>query len=72
VLSFLIPVRHPATVRDWDAVKAVMALTFRSIAGQDHPDWHCVIAADETAELRTHRAMRRESSKSSVPLFLQP
>lgn len=28
-----------------------MALTFRSIAAQDHPDWHCVIAADETADL---------------------
>lgn len=51
MLWFLVPVRHPATVRDWGAVKAVMALTFRSIAAQDHPDWACIIAADEAADL---------------------
>ncbi len=75
MLSFLIPVRHPATVKDWDAVKSVMALTFRSIAAQDHPDWHCVIAADETADLPDpprHAAGKFQVVRTTLPPAVIP
>lgn len=75
MLSFLIPVRHPATVKDWGAVKSVMALTFRSIAAQDHPDWHCVIAADETADLPDpprHAAGKFQVVRTTLPPAVIP
>jgi len=50
-LTFLIPVRHPANSPDWSRLKANLAQTVASIAGQDHDDWRAVIIANEGSDL---------------------
>ncbi|MBP0495695.1 polysaccharide pyruvyl transferase family protein [Pararoseomonas indoligenes] len=51
LLTFIIPVRHPANARDWTIVKANLAQTVGSIANQTHPDWHAVIIANKGSDL---------------------
>ncbi len=51
VLSFILPVRHPANARDWARVKANLAQTAASIAAQTIPAWNAVIVANRDADL---------------------
>ncbi len=51
LVSFIIPVRHQDNARDWPALRARLEQTVASIANQDHPDWNCVIVANEGADL---------------------
>lgn len=50
-LTFVIPVRHPDNASDWSALKANLGQTLASIAGQQHPSWRAVIAAQDGADL---------------------
>lgn len=51
MLTFVIPVRHQATVKNWDEVKRNLVETLRSVAGQTHPDWRLILIANEGADL---------------------
>jgi hypothetical protein len=51
MLSFVIPVRHQASVGDWANVKAKLAITLRSVAAQTNTDWNGVVVANEDANL---------------------
>jgi hypothetical protein len=46
MLTFVIPVRHHETVRDWAAIHANLAATIRSIAAQSNTAWRAVIVAN--------------------------
>jgi hypothetical protein len=50
-LSFIVPVRHHHSVADWPSVKALMAMTLRSIAGQTAGNWNGAVVANEGADL---------------------
>lgn len=50
-LTFVVPVRHQDNARDWGQLKAKLAETLASIANQTHPDWRCVVVANEGADL---------------------
>jgi hypothetical protein len=50
-LTFVIPVRHQATVKNWAEVKARLTETLRSISAQKHTGWNCVVVANEGADL---------------------
>jgi hypothetical protein len=51
LLTFLIPVRHPANARDWSRLKANLAQTVKSIAAQTNDDWQGLIVANEGSDL---------------------
>ncbi len=51
VLTFVIPLRHPANSPDWPALKNRLAQTIRSIAGQEDGRWRAVIVANEGSDL---------------------
>jgi hypothetical protein len=51
ILTFIIPVRHPANAKDWQRVKRTLGETIRSIARQDRDGWKAVIVANHGAEL---------------------
>ena len=51
MLSFVIPVRHQATVTDWGAVRPLIAATFRSVAAQREGPWRLVVVANRGTEL---------------------
>ena len=51
VLTFIIPVRHQANAKDWTALKANLAQTVRSIAGQSDPRWRGYVVANIGADL---------------------
>lgn len=51
LLTFIVPVRHQDNARDWPALKANLAQTAASIAGQTHPDWRALVVANEGADL---------------------
>ncbi len=51
MLTFVIPIRHPSTIAEPQVAKRLMAETLASVAAQTHPDWSCVIAAEEDADL---------------------
>ena len=51
MLTFVIPVRHPSSIADPALARSLMAETLASLAGQTHPGWGCVIAAERDAEL---------------------
>lgn len=51
MLTFLIPVRHPSTVRDWSVVKELMSQTIASISAQTSSAWRCLIAAEAGCDL---------------------
>ncbi len=51
VMTFLIPVRHPANARDWSQLKSNLAQTVASIAAQTHGDWRGLIVANEGSDL---------------------
>ncbi len=53
MLTFLIPVRHPDNSPDWSRLKANLAQTIASIAGQNYGDWRAVIIANEGSDLPT-------------------
>jgi hypothetical protein len=51
ILTFVIPVRHQDTARDWQRIKRQLGDTIRSIAQQDSDGWKAVIVANEGADL---------------------
>jgi hypothetical protein len=51
ILTFLVPIRHPATVSDWSAVKARLAETLASLAAQTTGNWKIVLVANDEADL---------------------
>ncbi len=51
LLTFIIPVRHQDNARDWSLLKANLAQTAASIAGQTHPGWRGLVVANEGADL---------------------
>jgi hypothetical protein len=51
VLTFIIPIRHQANAKDWDALKANLTQTVRSIAGQSDPRWRAFVVANNGAVL---------------------
>jgi len=50
-LTFVIPVRHQATVRDWPQVRDRLAITLRSVAAQEGGAWNGIVVADRQADL---------------------
>lgn len=50
-LVFVIPVRHPGSVKDWDALQDYLRQTLDSIAAQTSPCWECVVVANADASL---------------------
>ncbi len=50
-LTFVVPIRHQATARDWNGVRAHLANTIRSIQGQLDPRWNATIVANAGADL---------------------
>jgi hypothetical protein len=51
MLTFIIPVRHPANSKNWDALKARLAQTITSISGQNGDRWQAIIVANHGADL---------------------
>lgn len=45
-LVFVIPVRHPGSVRDWTALQRYLSYTLASISAQTSPNWKCVVVAN--------------------------
>lgn len=50
-LVFVIPVRHPGSVKDWSALKGYLRQTLVSVAAQTAPGWECVVVANAGASL---------------------
>lgn len=50
-LTFVVPVRHHASVPDWDRLTAQMQQTAASIAQQDGTDWTCVFVCNRDSRL---------------------
>jgi hypothetical protein len=51
MLTFVVPVRHPESAKEWGRLKANLAQTVRSIAAQDVGGWKAVIAANAGLDL---------------------
>jgi len=51
IVTFIIPVRHPANSADWGRQQANLAQTIRSIAAQTVAGWRAVIVANHGAAL---------------------
>ena len=51
MLTFVIPVRHPANASDWNDHMRRLAQTARSIAAQTDDRWRAVVVANNEAEL---------------------
>ena len=51
LLTFIIPIRHPANAKDWAALKANLAQTVESIAAQSDPSWRGFVVANSGADL---------------------
>lgn len=50
-LTFVIPVRHFQSVKDWNNVCDRLAITLRSIAAQTSDNWQCIIVANRGSPL---------------------
>jgi hypothetical protein len=51
LLTFVIPIRHPANAVDWGALMGRLKMTIASISAQTCADWSCVIVANRGANL---------------------
>jgi hypothetical protein len=51
ILTFVIPVRHPANARDWGELKTNLDATLRSISSQEEKNWRAIIVANHGADL---------------------
>lgn len=51
MLTFVIPVRHQATVADWGEIRELIAATLRSVAAQAGGTWRIVVVANRGAAL---------------------
>ena len=51
LLTFVVPVRHPANAPNWADVKERLTQTLASIASQDHTDWRGIVVANRGADL---------------------
>jgi len=50
-LAFIIPVRHPDSVKDWTVLHSYLRQTLASIAAQTSANWECVVVANSGARL---------------------
>lgn len=50
-LVFVIPIRHPDSVPDWQQLKDCLAATLASVSAQTSPNWECVVVANAEADL---------------------
>lgn len=50
-LVFVVPVRHPESVRDWSIVQGYLRQTLASIAAQTSYNWECVVVCNKGALL---------------------
>lgn len=53
ILTFVIPVRHPANARDWGELKTNLGATLRSISNQKEKNWRAIIVANHGSDLPT-------------------
>ncbi len=53
LLTFIIPVRHPANAFNWEHLKTRLAQTISSISNQSNSNWRAIIVANEGADLPT-------------------
>lgn len=51
MLTFVIPIRHPANSKDWQALKRNLVQTVTAIARQEHDAWRAVVVANTGADL---------------------
>lgn len=51
LLTFVMPVRHQATTKDWPGIKRRLAVTLRSLCAQTSPDWNAIIVVNQGADL---------------------
>jgi glycosyltransferase involved in cell wall biosynthesis len=51
ILTFIIPVRHPANAKNWDKVKSNLTDTVKSIAAQKTDSWKAIIIANTGSDL---------------------
>jgi hypothetical protein len=51
LITFIIPVRHPANSADWDLQMKNLQQTAASIANQTHAGWRAIVVANSGAEL---------------------
>ncbi|MFN3276388.1 MAG: hypothetical protein ACK41U_17160 [Paracoccus sp. (in: a-proteobacteria)] len=50
-VAFVIPVRHPGSVRDWTVLQGYLRQTLASVAAQTLGNWECVVVANADAPL---------------------
>ncbi len=51
LVTFIVPVRHPANARSWDGLKSRLQETLASISSQSHSDWKCIVVANRGSDL---------------------
>lgn len=51
ILTFVIPVRHPANARDWNELKRNLDVTLRSISNQEEKGWSAIVVANRGSDL---------------------
>lgn len=51
IITFIIPVRHPANSSDWNRLKVNLAQTIASISAQKNSNWRAIIVANHEADL---------------------
>lgn len=51
ILTFVIPVRHQDTAKNWPRIKKTLSETVSSIASQDKDGWRAIIVANRGADL---------------------
>lgn len=51
ILTFIIPVRHPANAKNWEKVKSNLTDTVKSIAAQKSDSWKAIIIANNGSDL---------------------
>lgn len=51
ILTFVIPVRHQDTAKDWQRIKKTLGETIASLASQDREGWRAIIVANHGADL---------------------
>jgi hypothetical protein len=51
MLTFVVPIRHPANATNWSESMRRLQQTLRSVAAQRHPAWRAVVVANDGADL---------------------
>jgi len=76
MLTFAIPVKHHANVKDWESIKIHSDATLRSLVDQDCDSWNTVVIANEGAILPETpdrvRGVRVDFPPNSLPDEREP